>query len=422
MGTRNGDEVMIEAEQKLLGSLMCGDAASKLTKLQDLQESHFEHLTHAKVYEAIKKAVSEGIEPSCVYLKQSMPESLFEGDNGSRYLADLAGVGGMVLLIRDLANSVIESHTRRETKHILEKYHSKDITSSSETIAKLMDELSSLKDGKKGWRLKTFQEMETTIIANMEHKAKIDSTGLRRLNASMEGGLHARRSYYVAGESGVGKTVLLGTVSYNLHQARVPHLFIAAEMGAEQIHQRNMARRIKESPSAFNFKRTDANFVEKVISNADREDYVGGIYLDAPAITFERLKQVLTHAVAKYKINGVILDYIQLVTGKPKGESDAAFIGEVAQWLAAFCGQHDVWLLSVAQLNRDGDILGSGGIKRAADQIYHIKHCVDSGGQPNGKVWLECDKSRYNAQTNVGNDLTGAFWLNKLGAYFEEVT
>lgn len=406
---------MIEAEQKLLGSLMCGDAATKLTKLQDLQESHFEHYTHGKIYAAIKKAASEGIEPSCVYLKQSMAESLFEGNNGSRYLADIAGLGDRVLFVRDLSNSIIESHTRRKTKEILEKHHSADITDSTESIAKIMDELSSLKDGKKGWQLKTFQQMDVAVVSEMEKEPKVFSTGLKALDKSMEGGLQARRSYYIAGESGVGKTVLLGTVSYNLHTNRVPHLFIAAEMGALQIHQRQMARRAKEKTHHFMTKRNDGEFVSKVMNVMDRDDAVGGIYLDAPGISFERLKQVLIHAVAKHGIKGLVLDYIQLVTGKPKNESDAVFVGEVAQWLANFCGDNDIWLLSVAQLNRDGDILGSGGIKRAADQIYHIRKTASDG------VWFYCDKSRYTMQTDCGTESYPAFRINKLGAYFEEV-
>jgi replicative DNA helicase len=406
---------MIEAEQKLLGSLLCGDVTTKLTKLQDLQESHFEHYTHGKIYEAIKKAVAEGIEPSPFYLKQSMPESLFEGNNGSKYLADIAGIGGMVLSVRDLSTAIIESHTRRETKRILEKYHSGDITNSTETIAKLMDELSSLKDGKKGWQLKTFQQMDVDVVNEMEKEPKVFSTGLKCLDKSMEGGLQARRSYYVAGESGVGKTILLGTISYNLHANRVPHLFIAAEMGALQIHQRQMARRSSVKTHHFMTKRKEGEFINKVMNVMDRDDAVGGIYLDAPGISFDRLKQVLVHAVTKHSIKGLVLDYIQLVTGKPKGQSSAEFVEEVAQWLANFCGENDIWLLSVAQLNRDGDILGSGGIKRASDQIYHIKKVGKDG------AWLFCDKSRYTMLTDCGSELMPAFRLNKLGAYFEEV-
>ena len=406
---------MIEAEQKLLGSLMCGDAATKLAKLQDLQEKHFEHYTHHKIYEAIKKAVSEGIEPSCVYLKSSMPESLFEGNNGSRYLADLAGQGGFVLLIRDLSNAIIESHARRETRDILAKYHGADITNSAETISAIMDELTSLKEGKKGWQLKTFQQMDADVFKDMERDAKVYSTGIKSLDTSMEGGLQATRSYYVAGESGVGKTVLLGTISYNLHQARVPHLFIAAEMGAMQIHQRQLARRMNQHTHHFISSRNSSDFIGKVKGAMDYDDAVGGVYHDENSISFDKLKQVVSQAVTKYGVKGIILDYIQLVTGKTKGESDAAFIGEVAQWLASFCGKNDVWLLSVAQLNRDGDILGSGGIKRACDQLYHMKKTAGGG------YWLFCDKSRYTFQADVGSESNPAFRLNTNGAYFEEV-
>jgi len=413
MEESNGENVM-EAEQKLLGALLCGDAITKLSRIQLLQESHFEHPAHGKILTAIREQVSKGIEPSPVVLSAYMPESLFDGHGGSRYLAELAGLGSLVFGLSDIANSITEKHMRRQFMSKVESVLKGEITNSADAISDLMEQLSILRDSAEGWQLKNFQEMAAAIVQEMEHEPKINSTGLKLLDEAMEGGLQSRRSYYVAGESGVGKTVLLGTISYNLNKTNVPHLFIAAEMGAMQIHQRQMARSMMEHTNSFIFKRRDSKFISKAILQVGEEGSKG-LYFDAPAISFERLKQVLGYAVSKYGIKGLILDYIQLVTGKPKGESDAAFIGEVAQWLAAFCGKNDIWLLSVAQLNRDGDILGSGGIKRAADQIYHIKKNTGDG------VYLECDKSRYTMQNHVGSESYPAFRLNKFGAFFEEV-
>lgn len=404
----------MELEQKLLGKLMCGDAANLLTKIQQLQESHFEHTTHGRIFSAIKERAVAGVEPSSVVLAIHLPESLFDGHGGNHYLAELAGMGSMVFGLGDIANAIIEKHTRRQFVAKVEAVLRGEIIDSGEAINDLMEELSILRDSAEGWQLKNFQEMASIIVQEMELEPKISSTGLKNLDEAMEGGFQSTRSYYFAGDSGVGKTVLLGTISYNLNQANIPHLFIAAEMGARQIHQRQMARALGEHTNSFIFKRRDSKFISKAISHVGHEGSQG-LYLDAPAISFERLKQVLGHAVTKYGIKGLVLDYIQLVTGKPRGESDAAFIGEVAQWLAAFCGKNDIWLCSVAQLNRDGEILGSGGIKRAADQIYHMKQ-NSAGG-----VYLECDKSRYTAINHVGSEAYPAFRLNKLGAFFEEV-
>ncbi len=403
----------MEAEQQLLGKLLCGNASTLLPNIQNLQEHHFQHPLHAQIFSAIKEKALSGAEPTPVLIKMMLPESLFDEVGGNKYLADIAGLGSMVFGLKDVGDAIIEQHHRRTIIKILEKNLTAEITNSNEVIDRVVEELSELREGSKGWALKDFQEMSFEIIKDMEKTPLVYPTGLKCLDASMEGGLQAGKSYYVAGQSGVGKTALLGTVSANLNQSGVKHLFIAAEMGAKRIHQRQMARKMQEMPSRFQTHRNHEGFIKSAF-NAAHAEQKNGIYLDAPGISFDRLKQVLGYAVSKHKITGVVLDYIQLVTGKPSKESDAAFIGQVAQWMAAFCGEHDIWNLSVAQLNRDGEILGSGGIKRAADQMY-IAHKNSAGG-----IWFECDKSRDSPEVDVGSEAYPAFRLNKLGAYFEE--
>ena len=67
-------------------------------------------------------------------------------------------------------------------------------------------------------------------------------TGIEKLNQAMEGGMYAGKLYGIVGRKKMGKTMLAGTISTNLQQSGVKHLYLALEMGSEEIHQRNMAR------------------------------------------------------------------------------------------------------------------------------------------------------------------------------------
>ena len=96
------------------------------------------------------------------------------------------------------------------------------------------------------------------------------------------------------------------------------------------------------------------------------------LYEDAPGLTFDGLKDMVSRAVAKGKIKGYILDYWQLVGGKPKNKNTAEHLDEVAQWIADFARKHNIFAVVAAQINQEGNTRGGEGIRLAFDQVYQI--------------------------------------------------
>jgi len=142
------------------------------------------------------------------------------------------------------------------------------------------------------------------------------------------------------------------------------------------------------------------------------------IYRNAPALTFDELKQCLDESVSKFKIKGLILDYWQLVGGKPKSKSNSEHLDEVAQWIADYCRKKDLFSIVFAQINQEGNTRGGEGIRLAFDQVYELKAPKDDPSR-SGR-WLEMRDTRYTKWINIGSDETSKLFLQEKGLYFQE--
>jgi hypothetical protein len=89
------------------------------------------------------------------------------------------------------------------------------------------------------------------------------------------------------------------------------------------------------------------------------EDAVGlgrhAIYESAPGASLDQVRGMISRAIVRHKIKGVVLDYWQLVGGKAKGETEEYHLRSVAQWLADTCRKHGLWAIVACQVNQEGN-------------------------------------------------------------------
>lgn len=263
-----------------------------------------------------------------------------------------------------------------------------------------------------------------TLFKDIAESTKITSpcfsTGLRHLDEAMKGGLYLKRFYCIAARQKVGKTICLASISHNLGKSQIPHIFIAAEMGADEIGQRLLAHDMKVNSVAFNNDKQKATpEFQKRLSDAIVESKSKTIYVDSASIDFNRLKSLIIANCRRYKLKGVVLDYMQIVTGKNKGESEAEFQGRVAQGLAEICKRENIFILTAAQLNRDGELRGSDGIRNAVDQLYYL-HKAKTYDKIE-KRYLTMEASRYTIQEDIGAEDDPVFMIDKYGPYLTEI-
>ena len=287
-------------------------------------------------------------------------------------------------------------------------------TPGDEVIATTIGDLQKLA-GQGVKRSQTKREVGEKIYEDLKTTLPMYSTGIRGLDRSMGGGLFAGKMYAIASRKKVGKTVLLGSVSYNLNLAGVPHLFIALEMSPAELEQRNAARAENFNSVAF-LRRDDPSLPNKVAQYVSTQPN-NTIYEGAPGATLDEVRSMVGRAISTRNIKGVFLDYLQLVGGKSAKETEEYHLRETAQWLADIARRENIFCVTAAQTNQDGNTRGGEGLRLACDQAYTLHREKDSQD-----AWLSMDESRYTLYEDVGSDAFPGLFMNKYGPHFTDYT
>jgi len=400
-----------EIEQSVIGALIMHNSAIDVLQAE-LRAEHFYAEIHGKIYDLIRHSRERGEVVSLAKLKGIIPAE------SHSYLVELVKQSTSVINLADYAASIVKLATRRVLQQAAQAViEATDEVDNAELVSGMACALDDANKQSLSHSMKSDRQVAEAICEELKRGRKFYPTGLSRVDSAMQGGLQEGRLYGIAADSGHGKTMLACTISNHLKRSGAKHLYICAEMGEMETHSRSMAMDMGADIRAFNDdSRRDFNFWNRLGDVAVKE--AGNvIYYSDPFLTFDTLRQVITTAVAKYGIKGFILDYWQLVGGKATRDSDATFLGMVAQWQAAICKRHGLFGVNTAQLNRDGVVLGSGGLQRACDQMYFLLRPDET--EP--FAYLEMKKSRYTPFMHVGGAEEPSLQINGRGGYFMQV-
>jgi replicative DNA helicase len=420
----------LDAEQQLLGALLVN--SKNLSFISHfLKPEHFHDTTHQRIYTKIELLNAEGIAASPVLLMRKFElEHGLEGIGGKEYLSRLAVIGAGFVNVKDVAREICDLYKKRELLYICEEIMAEAQSHDSEMqgeeiMNSLTGKISELSKNSATSKIMTSRQISEQIYHDLNEKLECFSTGIPALDNAMAGGIYARKSYGFAARKKVGKTILCSTISHNLNMAGIKHLMICGEMGAKQVHQRNVSRALNRNSNAFlDGTRTNEQFQYDVAGWASK-DPGNALYLDAPGITFDELKRQVSYAVLNCGIKGFILDYWQLVGGKQSRQSMSEHLEKVAQWIADFCNANNIFSVVMAQVNQDGNTRGSEGMRLAFDQVYQIHRCPKDEGatyyQPD-MAWFEMMDTRYTMWQNIGCEQNPIIEIKLTGPYFEQIT
>lgn len=405
-----------EAEQQLLGCLLANNNILKL--VADLvKPDDFYDPVHGKIFAACKTIISEGSAANAVTLKNFFADSPeLQSVGGAVYLAKLegsvvsfSGAKDYAALISDLAKrrSLLDISQRMNADLLANDYEN-PATSIAATYASQMNAAVAGRSER---------SKASSIIADMieNDRPAVTPTGYTRLDKAFEGGLYAGKFYAIAARMKAGKTALLASIAYNTAKAGSRVLYIALEMGGREIMQRIVARHLGCNAIHIARSEIDTNRMNKAKQDFEtiRIDFD-----DAPVCTVEDIIAKIMAASGKY--DGVIIDYIQLIGGQSKGENEAAFHARIAQLIAATCKRcPSLWVLTAAQLNREGEVRGSDGLRMAADMLLKLETIETGSGV---EAWLEMEATRYTANVRIGSQDQPALSLNqRVGPYYQEI-
>lgn len=382
-----------EIECSLIGRMLCTENKSAFADL-DYSEADFAFPENWKFYNEILsgKTLAD-------YLGTENHESL---------LSMVDFVGGMPLVPGDdnYRKILKELSTKRKLYAMVKEMDallpSRDSTELLLSLKRVVD------DGIDPREIKTDAQVRADIETSLSLPKSCYPTGLGHVDEAMGGGLYEGFTYGFCGAEKAGKTTIAHTISYQL---KCPHLYIAMEMGSTQIEQRNVARELGINSLEF-LKRPEGLRGRLAAGSGNR------FYYDAPGAMLDDILHQVGMTQLKHGIKGFILDYWQLVDGQQKGESEERHLRRVAQGVANFARKNKLWCILLAQMNKEGQLFGGNGLRKACDQLYMIQQCE----QPKNGRWLDLNASRYTERKTVGSDTQPCLWLEtSVGPYFKEV-
>jgi replicative DNA helicase len=397
----------LEVEQAFLGAAF---ADNRIFQSQGhLRPDAFADLAHADIWRMGRKMVDEGHEATPATLAGRI-----QGVDGGT-LAHIAASMVTTFNAPAYAEQIADLANRRELVSLVEESLS-NITDfdrpGDEILSGVVSELQAI-IGEGSRRAVSKRDVVRTMLGTIDAELPCFPTGLPGLDKAMGGGLFAGKLYGIAARKKVGKTILLGSISHNLNQAGTKHLFITLEMSPEEIEQRNAGREQGFNSIKF-LTRDDTGLPDRVAA------YVGGIknftiYEHAPGASLDQIRSMVSRAITGAGIRGVVLDYLQLVGGKGRNETEEYHLRAVAQWLADICRKEGIFALTAAQVNQDGNTRGGEGLRLAADQYYTLNR--DKGDEC---AWLEMGESRYTMYADVGSKNVPGLILKTNGPHFAD--
>lgn len=201
-------------------------------------------------------------------------------------------------------------------------------------------------------------------------------------------GLHKTDLIIVAARPAMGKTAialnLVANVATRRRGGEPGHgtLVFSMEMGREQLVQRILAARAQVPLTSL---RTGRLSVGEEVDLRDTAADVSEMPIfidDTPALSINELTARAKSLAVREKIDLIIVDYLQLMKGNPRGSREQE-VSECARGLKALAKSLNCTVIALAQLNRDcekradkrpmmADLRESGEIEQAADIIAFL--------------------------------------------------
>lgn len=389
----------IEAEQSLLGALLLDNAA--YDRVADLVTGHdFYRDDHRRIWRHISRLIEAGKEADILTVSESIISS--EDKNkagGADYLAVLAQNTPSSLNVRRYAELVRDRSMRRDLAYVGTEIAEEALSSVGDTTTILSQaEEKVLAIGEASARSRDAAEELKPILArvfdridNLYHR-KSEVTGIPTGYVGVDqrtAGLQRGDLVIVAGRPSMGKTALALNVSEHVAIIEeLPVLIFSMEMGKEQLAQRLLASvgRI-DSHNLRIGKLTDSDWSQlsdamAKLASVDIEiDDTGGLSAVQVRARARRWRR-------KYKQVGmVVVDYLQLMEAKERGENRATDIAEISRSLKAMAKELDCPVVALSQLNRKvddrpdkrpimSDLRESGAIEQDADLILFLYRAV----------------------------------------------
>lgn len=373
-----------ECEKYVLGTAMSN--ANALAEIREfINDDSFYISKHQAIWRAMVALEDKGIEPDIITVygelqSQGMTEiTPFE-------LGQL-GVNVVIGSAVPHALRLNELAIRRKMWMLGHKLVSagstevEDVNDVREHIRESMDNMFTTTDDSVFTLEATSRMLYELVNKNMSGSEELTGTptGFSKLDA--KGGLHPSDLVIVAGESSQGKTSFSNSIVLNAIQKGAKVAFYSMEMTKVQLTARLAAMMSGVSSSDILY---STNLSPEQLRRFDSAlEALSGYQLyfdDKSTSNIEGILASIRSLKMKYDIDGVVIDYLQILNVNTKNSNKEQAMADAARRLKNIAKDLNIWVIALSQLNRDSNnpqpnlnrLRDSGQIAEAADMVMFV--------------------------------------------------
>ncbi len=383
----------IDAEKSILGGLMLDqevwDEVSEL-----LIEDDFYKPSHRKIFSAVRELH-----------RREMPSDLVTVSNLLLDRGELDAIGGAIALaemidqtpstanIISYAKIVQEKSLLRKVIQTSQEFSEKAYKQDFENLDAFMDSLEArvflLAEAKSREGLIDAGELVKLSLDKIEqlYANKMMVTGIPSGFTEMDdltAGFQPGEFIIIAARPSMGKTAFsLNIAQHAALKEKKKVAYFSVEMGKEQVMVRLLASSAKIRLSDLRVGKIDDQAWPRLINTAAAMSETGLFIDDTAGISPFDIRAKCRRMKAKYGLDLVMIDYLQLMGLKQKSENRQQEVSEISKLLKSVAKELKVPVVALAQLNRGvegrsdrrpmlSDLRESGSIEQDADVIMMI--------------------------------------------------
>lgn len=371
-----------ECEDVVIGSLLTDKDV--FSDIQDiLTEDCFFDNFNREVFRAMLNVIEKGKTADIISVKAELEVSHIQFNivtllsltekytlNTRQYAIRLKELASRRRLTQIAQYLLMNSYSEENAIEEVTQRVSDDITS---LFASDVSEIMRLHDG--------IEKVNTIINANLSHDKELigTPTGFGELDRKM-GGLQYSDLTIIAAESSQGKTSLALSIILNAAKSGERVAIYSMEMKAEQLTARIMAMESGVSSSSILYSYLDGGQLKKIDESINKIDNLDIFFDDRSTSNIDTILSSIRYMVRKYKVKGVVVDYLQILNVNMKNVNKEQAMGDVARRLKNIAKELDIWVIALSQLSRCREdptptlarLRDSGQIVEAADNVILI--------------------------------------------------
>ena len=253
------------------------------------------------------------------------------------------------------------------------------------------------------------------IVKDLNKNDPVISTGWNWLDEKLDGGFRAEgKSLYIfAGQTNVGKSIVLGNLAVNICKTGRTVILISLEM-SEMVYARRLSSNVTKICIKGLANNTD-DFVKKMNDYSNKNNNSRIIIKEFPPSTITPrgiesfLKSLINRGV---NFDAVVLDYINLLTTSEGGDNSYEKVKYLAEQIRALSYTFECPFITATQLNRSGFDVENPNITTMSESIglaatgdFIASVYQREGDNMNNRLRFGLMKNRWG--TNSGSNIFG---------------